>query len=213
MSIFNPAIKTQELPASTVWATLKSTDGKYIFNFLVNPETITYSHTSNHTSLNVLRSEQPLTSFTGSTSVLSIPKIYLWTLNSRSAIDTHMAMLKSMTKPTSKGGNPPLLNFTWGMTVEPRVYLTSVDFNITQWRSGIPTQAEGSMSFLISPEWSKQSGVVSSTPKPTIREASNPKVDIKKTKVDVKKPTDTRRRPTTEPVPKRDAAWKKANGK
>ncbi len=132
MSVFNPATNFQELPASTVWASLKSLDGKYIFDFLVNPETVAYTHSSNHVALNVLRSDQPYTSYVSSASSLSIPKLYLWTPNSRSSINTQMTTLKAMTKPTIKGGSPPLLTFTWGLMVEPRVYLTDVDFNISQ---------------------------------------------------------------------------------
>lgn len=208
MSVFNPSAKFQELPASTVWASLKSLDGKFTFDFLVNPETIVYSHNSNHVSLNVLRSDQPYTSFISSVSSLSIPKLYLWTPNSRSSINDQMATLKAMTKPTVKGGVPPLLSFTWGLMSEPRVYLTDVDFNISQWRSGTPTQAEGGMTLLISPKFVDQAEIkTTDVTKPTSREASKKKADEANKKV-----TDLRRRTKTEPVKKRDAKWRKDNG-
>ncbi len=208
MSVFNPSTKFQELPASTVWASLKSLDGKHVFDFLVNPETIVYSHNSNHVSLNVLRSDQPYTSYVSSSSSLSIPKLYLWTPNSRSSINDQMATLKAMTKPTVKGGSPPLLSFTWGLMSEPRVYLTDVDFNVSQWRSGAPTQAEGGMTLLISPKFVSQAEIkTTDATKPTNREASK-----KKAEEDSKKVADARRRTKTEPIKKRDAAWRKANG-
>lgn len=149
---YNPDVRYTQLKVAPVWASLKTADNKLVFNFLLNPETISWQHSSSHNELNVLRSGQPLTSYAFSKTTLSIPTFYLWTPNNSASIAPSLAVLKAMTKPIANGGLPPLLMLQWGSLKEERVYISELEIVEKQWRSGEPTQAEGSMTFVLSPD-------------------------------------------------------------
>lgn len=151
MSIINPNIKKSALEIAPSWAKLSSDDGKNVYNFLVNPESIRWQHSIATNSLATHRSAQPETNYQYSTSVLTIPRFYLWTVGNSCTIKNEIAELKAMTKPTILGGKPPILTLTWGELRESRLWLASVEIEEKQWRSGQPTEAEGSMSFIYAP--------------------------------------------------------------
>lgn len=175
MSIYNPNIKKSPLAIAPTWAKLASSDGKFVFNFLVNPESIRWQHGASLNSLNVLRSDQPLANYQYSSSTLTIPQFYLWTHNNSATVANEIKALKAMTKPTILGSLPPILMLTWGELKEDRLVLTSVDIEEKQWRSGQPTQAQGSMTFMYSPLAVSPVAAAKSTPKETPRQKANTK--------------------------------------
>lgn len=184
MSIINPNVLKSPLAIAPSWARLASADGKHVFVFLVNPETIRWQHNVSLSSLNVLRSGQPLVNYQHSTSVLTIPKFYLWTTNNSCTVKNEIAALKAMTKPTTLGSSPPILKLTWGELSEDRLILSSVDIEEKQWRSGQPTQAEGSMVFVYAPL------VVSPVPAAKTTRKDTPRVEAKAKASKASKATD-----------------------
>lgn len=188
--IYNPNVKKTPLAIAPTWALLESMDGKLKFNFLVNPNSIRWSHGVSLSTLNVLRVAQPLVSYQYSTSTLTIPTFYLWTPDHSATVANEIANLKAMTKPVSTDGLPPLLTLTWGSLKETRLILANLDIEEQQWRSGQPTQAEGSMSFIYSPV--QKSPVSSTKATPTPRQKAATKSTSKATTKATPKPTKVR---------------------
>lgn len=140
------------LPIERKVARLSTFDGSVFFEFLINPERMQYTLASNFASLPVLNTSQPLVKYQYSETGLSLPEVKLWTPANNRDLSGPLDLLKSWTRPDPTQSVPKLLKFAWGQAVWPRVYLSQFDYEVTQWRSGAPTQAEGSMVFLIAPE-------------------------------------------------------------
>lgn len=149
MSILNPNVNTTSLSIGTTWAKLASVDGKLVYDFLVNPEEVAWNHSVNMKELNVIRTGQPGYMFVNSVSTLSFPTVLFWTPGFSGSLKTALATVTAMTKPVNEV--LPLLSLSWGNLNEPRVYLKTFQFREQQWRSGTPTQAAGSMDFVIVP--------------------------------------------------------------
>lgn len=151
MSILNPNVKTTQLPEGITWASLKAVTRDLKYDFLVNPEEVTWNHQAVYKDLPVLYTGQPLVSYQNSQSGLSMPKVYLWTPGNSGSLKASIDILKAMTKPTLGEDTPPVLSLSWGDLKEPRVYLKSFNLREQQWRQGTVTQATAALEFILAP--------------------------------------------------------------
>ena len=150
--MYNPNVKLGVLAVNPTWATLKTVDDKLSFDFILNPESVQWTHSATVNELSVLRSKQPLVNYQASKSVLTLPNIKLWTVNNSGSLKEPIDTLRQMTKPLASTGVLPVLALTWGSLSQPRLHLVSVDITETQWRSGVATKAIANMTFVIAPE-------------------------------------------------------------
>lgn len=133
-------------------AKLATSDNQLVFAFLVNPETIVYSYTSEFTTLPVLNTGQPLTTYKYSANTISLPKVYLWTQSQNLSLAKPLETLEKMMLPTASTYEPPVVSFTYGSIKHPRVSVKTWKPIIKQTRGGLPTEVEGSMELIIVPE-------------------------------------------------------------
>lgn len=144
--------KLSDLAIAKDWAKLETLDATGSYDFLVNPDTVQWAYTGEYGKLPVLKTKQPLLQYKYSTATLSLPNVRFYTPGNTKGLKTVLDTLASFTFPKSPGSDPPILKFTYGGLIVPRVMLASLKWTEKQWRSGVCTQADGVIELLISPE-------------------------------------------------------------
>lgn len=160
MSLYNPKINTlATLERSQEWLKLTSLDGKTSYEFIINPSEMVLESTGEYAKLPVLNTGQPLVKYKSSGDTITFPKVLFATPGNLRDLEKILGDLAAFTRPTAPGLDPVLLSLTWGSTKIPRCFLKTFKRTETQWRSGKPTYAEGSLEFILAPEPSKAQSV------------------------------------------------------
>ena len=139
------------------------TSGTVTYTFLINPESMQWSHTGTFSSLPVLNTAQPQAKYKYSESKLTLPKILLWSASNNLDIGKLNDQLAIWCKLGA------VLNFFWGSTSIPQCSIKQYTCNVTQLRSGKPTKAEANLELLIIPAIAKVKPSLKVTP--TARES------------------------------------------
>lgn len=136
--------KLPSKPSGQTSATLS--DGKVTYNFLLDPQTLSWSSQADYSSNSVLLTDKPDVTWKSSVSALSVPNVLF--ISQGMTQDVSEA-IKQLTDWCSSGTT---LKFAFGSTVIPRCHIARFTHTEKQWRSGKCTQAEGNLDFLISRE-------------------------------------------------------------
>ena len=141
--VYNQQVLSQlpQLGRDAVYASLAS--GTVTYTFLINPETMQWSHSASFSSLPVLGSSQPLVKYKYSDSRLTLPKVLLWTASNNLDISKLVDQLSIWCKLGA------VLRFQWGSTIIPQCSIKTFSYTTSQIRSGKPTKAEANIELLI----------------------------------------------------------------
>lgn len=126
------------------------------------------SHGAEYALLPVHYTGQPLVKYKYSQSSYSFPDVKFWTMTNSEDLEPIRKQLEEWTKPDKVQGIPKLLKLTWGSFGLPRVYLAQFTFRVTQRRGGKPTEATGSIEFLLAPEEPKPIFAPKDDPRQTV---------------------------------------------
>lgn len=129
-------------PLGATGATLN--DGKVTYNFLLDPETLQWSHQANYAANSVLDTNKPDVRWNSSTSTLSIPRVLFVSQGMTKDITD---VIQQLTSWCALGAT---LRFMFASTTLERCHITRFNPVEKQWRSGKVTQAEASLELLIS---------------------------------------------------------------
>lgn len=150
--MYNPKTKLPPVVPGVTFATLTRLDGKGVYEFLVNPSTITTTYSATFNEIPILKTSLARLNYNSSSTVVSIPEVKFYTKGNRSDLTKVLEGLKAMTRPTAEGLWLPACRFTWGSEVYNVCYLSEFPLTVTQRIGGKPTEANGSMTLVIAQE-------------------------------------------------------------
>lgn len=145
--IYNQRLsKLPILDVAPVWAKLTRIDTSGVYEWLLNPNVLSYTISNNISALTPLGATLPNIAPQNSGYTLSLPLLLVTPSNNLDLSDD-IAILTAFS--TLKNGVLPKLSFEFGSFKIPLCCIQSLNISIIQWRSGKPTQATGSLTLLV----------------------------------------------------------------
>lgn len=147
MSAYHPRVeglpRTQD--RNRVWASIGTETKRY--EFLIVPETITYSYKNNFEKLPIAYTDAELIKYKNTSYSINIPNIKFWTRNSDRSLTEDLENLRSLVLPVENDAQE--LSFEYGGENISPVFIESFEFSESRRTGGNITQAEGRMRLLV----------------------------------------------------------------
>jgi len=130
-------------------ATLATLSGDKSFSFLINPELVDTSLVAVYSSLAVLGTSNAEQKLQYSQTTYTMP-VKLWVNGNKTNLTPQLDTLRTLLQPKDNIGQ--VCTFKFGVTVLPRVFLTSMSFKVDMWDElGNPSRATGDLTLVEAP--------------------------------------------------------------
>lgn len=139
--------------AGKSWAKLETIDGKDSYEFLINPEQLSYSFNAELSALSIAGSNQELQRWKSSRTDFRIPDFQMFSPNNDRNLAPVIQKLIDWTR--GQNGSLPLLKFSWGDYRMDRCYLSNLEYSVLRSRGGHPTYIKGSLVITPAPQTPK----------------------------------------------------------
>jgi hypothetical protein len=138
----------------------KLRSGLAVFDFLYNPESMSFTAPVNYTETAIPFTSTPQQNYSnGGAQTLNISDIYLDTYFEKKSLQPIIDKLLKLREPTAQNGilrSPPTLYFKWGEYRSFPCVLINMEYSVTHRINGYPVRAKLTLSFREVPDITKQ---------------------------------------------------------